>query len=122
MLYNIMKRQQNNLENRFEREIEVKGFLNQCVEVYMNISEALKEQDDFYKEYLSDGIKPKFQEIYEACPFIKCVCDGRLKGKRVKAERGRMKNVRNVLEDLLLPFIANFIITEKTRRGPLEPL
>lgn len=101
MMYNIMKRQQNNSDNRFEREIEPKDFLKQCTELYNNISTALEKQDDFYNKCLSGAGKSKFQEIYDSCPFIDYIC-GKLPKKCDVKNR-----VKELLEEFLISFFAN---------------
>lgn len=102
MMYNIMKRQQN---NRLVQEIKPKDFLKQCAEVYRNISEALRNQDKFYEECLSDEKKPRFQDKYNENPFIDYICN-------LFETNDRSKNIYNVLNELLTTFLYNLVTSE----------
>ena len=110
MMYNIIKRQQNDQPHGLKVEAEPSDFLDCCRVVYQNLLEALEEQDEFYNQCLSPK-RIKFAETFQNCPFISLV----LKKDLLPAVR--------LLEDWMTQVVKNMtIVISDDKRGLLEIL
>lgn len=101
MMYNIMKRQQDDRPHGLKVEAEPKDFLNCCRIVYKNLAEALRKQDDFYNKCCSAENRREFEEIFQTCPFVKHVT-------------GELNPATRLLEDWMTQVVQNMTLSVST--------
>lgn len=83
MMYNIIKRQQDNSDHGIPAEAKPSEYLECCKTVYQNMSKALQEQDEYYNTLVSQNVC--FQHAFEECPFIKHIFCENTKNEEDKA-------------------------------------